>query len=495
MPELLSPVPAADLVDPALAALPEHRPDLAAVVSAGRLVVVLDDDPTGTQTVRDLPVLTRWEDDDLRWALAQGTPGFFVLTNTRSLAAADAAARVREIATACRRVAAETGRDLVLTSRGDSTLRGHFPLETDVLQDEARAVGQPADAVLLVPAYLEAGRVTVEGVHWVADAAGTATPAGATDFARDATFGYTSSALPGWVEEKSGGAVPADRVLVVTLDDLRRGGVTRVAALLRSATGGQVVAADAVRDDDLRVLAAAVLAAEAAGSRFVYRCGPSFVRARLDLPAADPLPDDRLHPHGGHGLVVVGSHVPLTTRQLDGLRAQDAPAELEVDLDHVHDTAWLDDLAVRVADALATGTVVLRTERALRTGADRDDSLAIARDVSAAVVHVVRAAVQRTAPAFVVAKGGITSSDVATEALGIRRAWVQGAMLPGIVSLWRAVDGLLPGTPYVVFAGNVGDDTSLARVVGRLTAASHRSVRTSSRPAQHSDEGDDGVGA
>ena len=36
-------------------------------------LVVLDDDPTGTQTVRDLPVLTRWTVDDIRWALQQGT--------------------------------------------------------------------------------------------------------------------------------------------------------------------------------------------------------------------------------------------------------------------------------------------------------------------------------------------------------------------------------------------------------------------------------------
>lgn len=70
--------------------------------------------------------------------------------------------------------------------------------------------------------------------------------------------------------------------------------------------------------------------------------------------------------------------------------------------------------------------------------------------------------------AFVLAKGGITSSDVATEALAIDRAWIRGSLLPGIVSLWEPVSGPAKGLPYVVFAGNVGDEHSLADVTDRL---------------------------
>ena len=58
-------------------------------IRASRRLVVLDDDPTGTQCIADLPVLTRWEVPDLRWALQQPTTGFFVLTNTRSLSEAE----------------------------------------------------------------------------------------------------------------------------------------------------------------------------------------------------------------------------------------------------------------------------------------------------------------------------------------------------------------------------------------------------------------------
>ena len=70
---------------------------------------------------------------------------------------------------------------------------------------------------------------------------------------------------------------------------------------------------------------------------------------------------------------------------------------------------------------------------------------------------------------FVVAKGGITASDVAARGLSIRRAMVRGTVLPGIVSLWEPVDGPARGIPFVVFAGNVGGPEALADVVDTLS--------------------------
>ncbi len=110
----------------------------------------------------------------------------------------------------------------------------------------------------------------------------------------------------------------------------------------------------------------------------------------------------------------------------------------------------------------------MQTSRKLVTGADADASLELSRAVSTAVVEVVRGIIERTVPRFVLAKGGITSSDVAARGLEIRHAVAVGPMLPGIVSLWVAQDGPAAGIPYVVFPGNVGDETSLTTVVARL---------------------------
>jgi uncharacterized protein YgbK (DUF1537 family) len=417
-----------------------------------RRVVVLDDDPTGTQTVHDLPVLTRWTVDDIRWALDQDTAGFFVLTNTRSLPPDAAAARNREVVQACLAVDPD---GLVFASRGDSTLRGHYPLETDVIGSLV-----PVDSVLLVPAYIDAGRVTVNGVHYVRGGV----PVAETEFAKDATFGYRSSRLAEWVEEKSAGRIGRDDVTELTLDTIRSAPTEDLAAALT----GPVIAVDAETDADLRTVVRAVSAAEAAGKRFVYRVGPSFVRARLGQEATAPISDERLAGlvGDGHGLVVVGSHVGLTSRQLDVLTRRRRPRTVEIDV-----RAVLADPDAAVADAVAEAAldeslVVLSTSRELVTGADEAASLDIARRVSAALTRATREICARHRPAYVIAKGGITSADIATEALGIDRAWARGSLLPGIVSLWEAQSGL----PYIVFARNVGDDESLADVVDRLEA-------------------------
>jgi uncharacterized protein YgbK (DUF1537 family) len=452
--------------------------EVAARISGGPRLVVLDDDPTGTQTVADIPVLTSWTVDDLRWALRQDSTAFFVLTNTRSLSPEDAAARNREVVRALHEASAAEDTGYVLASRGDSTLRGHFPLETDVLAEQLTELGVGApDGVVLVPAYIEAGRLTVGSCHWMRTADGLL-PVGASEFARDATFGYRSSSLPEWVEEKTGGRVPADEVLRITLDDLRGGGPAHTARLLSSLCDGRTAVVDAVCDDDLRVLALALAEAEASGTRLLYRVGPSFVRARAGQAgraALTPAELGRLRRDAPYGLIAVGSHVSLTTRQLDRLRERGGIAEYELDvavlLDEERRDAHIAEVVAEAADALDSADVVIRTSRTLVTGADADDSLAISRRVSAALVEVVRRVSAVHRPAFVVAKGGITSSDTATHGLRIRRAWARGTLLPGIVSVWEPVDGPAAGIPYIVFAGNVGGADALADALALLRSA------------------------
>lgn len=447
---------------------------VAAAVRDAPKLVVLDDDPTGTQTVRDVPVLTRWTLDDLGWALRQGGPGFFVLTNTRSLPPEGAAARNREVAEAALAAAAAEGVGIAFASRGDSTLRGHYPLETDVLAEVLAEHGIEVDGTVLAPAYLDAGRVTLDGIHWLRTADGLL-PVAESEYARDATFGYRSSRLADWVEERSAGRILRDRVGTVTLAELRDPDRSGVDGRLTALADRAVLVADAVSDDDLLALALAAVRAERIGRHLLYRVGPSFVRARLGQGSSDPIPDERLAGLVGRsstGLVVVGSHVGLTGRQLGRLLAARDCLALELDVESVlrPDAVGphLDELVAAAVAGLGARLVVLSTSRALRRGADEGDSLRIAARVAGALTEVVGRVVAARRPSFVLAKGGITSSDVATKALHIDRAWVRGSLLPGIVSLWEAASGPAAGLPYIVFAGNVGDDSSLVDVVARL---------------------------
>ena len=209
------------------------------------------------------------------------------------------------------------------------------------------------------------------------------------------------------------------------------------------------------------------------GLSSLLRIGPPYLRAHIGQPIAEPVTADRIEfANDRGGLVVVGSHVPLTTAQLAALQA-DRPetATVELDVRSLIDERRDQHLAQQadaVARAIERGTVIVHTSRELVTGHDGEASLDIARRVSAGLVELVARVLELAPPRFVIAKGGITSSDVASEALQIRRARVVGPMLPGIVSLWQPQVGPAVGIPYVVFAGNVGTEHSLSLVVRTL---------------------------
>jgi uncharacterized protein YgbK (DUF1537 family) len=465
-----------------LSEFPESRPVDPAVIADGlrrspRVLIVLDDDPTGTQSVADLPVLARWEVEDFEWALDTEAPAIYVLTNSRSFDPQTAARINREVVTSAVTAARARGIRPVFASRGDSTLRGHFPLEPDVIAATLVELGEPhVDGVVLVPAFPDAGRVTVGGVHgMVAD--GEFTPVGDTEFAQDSTFGYRSSRLADWVEEKCEGRISAVDVVELTLDVVRAG-AQRVAESLSTAPPGTVFAADVVTEDDLRQLALGLESAEADGRSFIYRVGPPFVRARIGQVPRSPLVIDRPDAESGAargGLIVVGSHVGLTSRQLAHLtehRPDAVIVELDVPsiLDESRAQSAVDDAVARVVAALVEGDVIVHSSRTVIRTDDPDESLAISRKVSDALVAVVSSTLAVRPPRFVIAKGGITSSDVASRGLSIRRAMVRGSLFPGIVSVWEPAEGPATGIPYIVFAGNVGSDTTLTEAVGKLSA-------------------------
>jgi uncharacterized protein YgbK (DUF1537 family) len=447
-----------------------------ALADAGRRIAVLDDDPTGSQTVHGVDVVTVFEPDELAAGLAAAGSTCFILTNTRSLPEADAVTLNTRIGRMLFELADRLDAPIGVVSRSDSTLRGHVIAEVRALDAARRqATGRGFDGVLLAPTYLEAGRFTAGNLHW-ARVGTDVLPVSETEFAGDATFGYAASDLREFVAEKSGGAIGPGEVASLTLDDIRLGGPARVAEVLAGVTGGGFVAVNAVAYADLEVVVLGLLDAEAAGRSFLCRTGPSFVQVLAGLDPRDPLEASDIWPAGrpgGHGLVVVGSHVGLTSRQVAVARDRGRLAEVELDVAAVADPArrggHVTEATRRVLSALADSDALLVTSRDLRRGRDAAESLEISRRVSIAVADVVRGALPAR-PAWVVAKGGITSHDVAVRGLGIRRATVLGQLFPGLVSVFRPVDAApeVVGTPYVVFAGNVGDETALASVIDRF---------------------------
>jgi uncharacterized protein YgbK (DUF1537 family) len=453
----------------ALPSLPAQSPAAAirAAVAANpaHKLIVLDDDPTGTQTVYDVPVLTTWDIDALKAEFARESACFYLLTNSRSLAPEAARALNLELARNLQTAAGQC--TFTVVSRSDSTLRGHFPLETDAL---AEVLG-PFDATFVVPYFEAGGRYTIDDVHYVAEG-DRLVPAAETPFARDASFGYAKSNLREWIEEKSAGRIRASEVQSLSIEELR-GPPASVGERLRGLPKGAYCVVNAAHPRDVEQFAMAVIAAERAGRRYLFRSAAQLVCARLGLEPRPPLGARELNlPAGGAGLIVVGSYVPKTTEQLQrllGEKGRRVAIELSVEalLDRGARDTELARARAAMHDGLCTGTdVVIFTSRRLVTGGDAERSLDLGRQVSDALVALVHGLEVR--PRYLVAKGGITSSDLATRGLGVHRAMVRGQILPGVPVWETGQETRFPGLSYVVFPGNVGGLESLADVWKKL---------------------------
>jgi len=437
--------------------------------------VVIDDDPTGSQVVHDIEAVFGTDPDSVRAGMLAGGGVCFVLTNSRSLPEAEAVAATEAVAeTVLAQAPAGRAR---LVSRGDSTLRGHVFAEVEALQRvRERMSGRRHDAVLFVPAFPQAGRTTVGGIHR-ASVDGVDVPVSETEFARDATFGYRSSRMTEFVEEVSGGRISAADVLHLDLDDVRQGPL-RVAELI-GAAAGRWVTADALEPSDLEAIADGARIVEDSGATIVYRVGPGIVPSVLGIDGVHAVePAELTRPTGPivQGLVVVGSHTALTSRQVALARSVHDLQVLELDVPaYVRDVddrdALLRDLTDRLATALRTGPTMLITSRERMDADTPEASLALARLISSAVSSLVAGVLQVVTPGWVVLKGGITSHDVALHGLGASRARVLGQVFPGQIGVFRAETGPLEGGSFVVFPGNVGTDAALVDTITLLQAS------------------------
>lgn len=434
-----------------------------------RKIVILDDDPTGTQTVHGLPVLTSWSVQALKQELLNPGPGFFILTNSRSLNRQKACILGMEIGMNLKMAAKLAKIKPMVISRSDSTLRGHFPHEVDAV---ARAMGDEDLPYLIFPFFPEGGRFTIDDIHYVAEG-NELIPAAQTPYAKDAAFGFTRSNLKEWVAEKTKGRILADAVTSVSLIDIRRGGPERVCDVLSGVKNGTACIVNAASYGDVEVVVAGLIKAGEKGKHFLYRTAAAFVRVmtgvapKLEFLSREELVSDS----SSGGLFVVGSYVPKTTAQVTALIEETdiVPIEIHVEklLDQEGASPEKDRVIGIVNDRLEQGKdVVIFTSRAIVTGLDAKTSLNIGQVVSDSLIRIVRGLAHQ--PRYLLAKGGITSSDIATKGLGVKRAMVIGQVMPG-VPVWKlGEDSQYPGMSYIIFPGNVGDDHALVAIQEKL---------------------------
>ena len=438
-------------------------------------LVVLDDDPTGVQTVHDISVYTDWSIESIRQGFAEENKVFYILTNSRGMTAAETTEVHREIARNVARAAHESGRPYLILSRSDSTLRGHYPLETKLLKEGMEADGFSIDGEVLCPFFRDGGRFTIGNIHYVRQG-DSLIPAAQTEFARDRTFGYSHSRIPEYIEEKTGGEYKAESVTCISLEELRAIDLEGITKKLVSVNGFNKVCVNAVDECDLKVFSTALYRAMKQGKTFMFRTAAGLVKVMGGISSIPLLErSDMVKTQTANGgVIVVGSHTQKTTAQLEELLKLNDVVPVEFDSNKVldGDEAFYQEVARCVAEEekiiLSGKTPVCYTCRKLLTleNDTRESALVRSVKISDGVQRLV--ADLKVTPAFVVAKGGITSADVGTKALHVKRALVLGQIMPGIPVWKTGEESRFPEIPYVIFPGNVGDDQTLALAVKKL---------------------------
>lgn len=432
-------------------------------------IIVLDDDPTGSQTVHSCLLLLKWDVETLTLGLQDAAPIFFVLTNTRSLTPEAAKAVTAEVCENLKLALAKTHTpNFLLVSRSDSTLRGHYPVETDAI---AQQLG-PFDAHFLTPAFFEGGRVTLDSTHYI-ESDGKRTATHDTEFAKDSVFGYSTSYLPDYVAEKTKGKIPASQVERFLLDDIRQGSLAR----LMNLHDNQCVAVDSQQQSDLDKFAEDLIAAAAQGKKFLFRSAASLLTALAKLPP-QPTPPEEMNriTRSSSGTIIIGSHVKKTTQQLQKLLEVPGIKGIELDVARLkenpetsHD-ALLQEVTNQIEQIHTSGqTPAVYTSREELTFSNAQTRLAFGEAVSTLLMDIVKSLPSDIG--FLISKGGITSNDTLSKGLSLTSARLLGQVIPGVSIVTTAADHpQFANLPVVLFPGNVGDDDGLALAYQRLAS-------------------------
>jgi uncharacterized protein YgbK (DUF1537 family) len=402
-------------------------------------MVVLDDDPTGIQTVHGCLLITRWDEESVRLGFQDSEPFFYILTNTRAMTREDAEQVTREAMEMVVKVNQDYGYHLIIVSRSDSCLRGHFPLETDVMRQCLVEHGYSVyEKTPFCPAFIEAGRVTIDGIHYMRDGK-QLIPVSQTEFAHDNVFAYHTSILTEYIKEK--GANPDDYEIVdaESYDELYRFARHLTSDILPQTS-------------DLRPHPSAI----------VIRSSSSLPKAISGI-SDQPLLDRSILKQAGVACFVVGSHVRKTTQQLEQLLQTEGTCAIEVDVQRILDDA--DGLMMETLDTMSQIveqglTPVVYTSRQEIRLEDADQRQLLGQQVSDFLVDIVYRL--PFTPSYLVGKGGITSHDILTKGLGIRSARVLGQVVPSVPCVMAA------HFPYIIFPGNVGNEQSLREVYLKL---------------------------
>jgi D-threonate/D-erythronate kinase len=421
-------------------------------------VLVVADDPTGANATG-----ARFARAGLTTASVTAADAVAGVVGTHDVVVTSTSSRHVEPGEAARRVEAAieaTGPVALVVKRTDTTLRGNVGSELAAALRRIRD-RHPEARALFVPAFPEAGRITVGGLQLVDGVAVARSPAG-----RDHLTPVTSSRVADIVRQQTDLVVRE-----VHLDVVQDEEEVLVRALGQDGDDvADVLVVDATDRRDLSAIArAAARCVEEHGAHWlVVDPGPFGPELAIALglgavPAAEP--GEAATPADSPPLLVVAGSVTRATR------------EQLVALEHVHDATFLDlDVAsFEERDVVRELTGLLAAARpgavvGVRTAASEDQVVTLDRDIAERVPARLGAIVHEVLEQCDVGGLYLTGGDVTVGVLGGLGGSgiaIDDEVLPLAVT-GRVVGGPHEGLRVVTKGGLIGDVMAAVTCVDAL---------------------------
>ncbi len=435
--------------------------------------VVIDDDPTGSQTVHDCLLLLKWDCSTLVKGFESKSNLFFILANTRSLSENDAKLTIEEICKNLKTVITSQAyeEEIIFISRGDSTLRGHNFLEPIALDS---CLG-PFDATFHIPAFIEGKRFTINGSHFV-----DKTPISQTIFAKDKIFGYETSNVKNLLFQQSKSQINFEDIQNLLLSDIEMLNDKEnniVFQTLKNLKNNKHVIVDVENYSQLKKFSL-VIKKLIKQKKFLFRTAASFISSiseksfsqseiffsnlRIRNKEKSFLP----------GLIIVGSYVELSTIQLNNLLdiGDCNPVELDVfeffkiissDNNQKRINLFKNKFLKEIRFSFEKGkTPVLFTSRKFMS-LDASELFNFYNLLACFIAELV--ADLKYEIGYLISKGGITTNLILSKGLNADYVYLEGQILTGIsVVTYNLKNG--EKLPIVTHPGNIGTKDSLVDI-------------------------------
>ncbi len=434
-------------------------------------IIVIDDDPTGSQSVHDCLLLLNWNYQTLLEGLRSNSNLLFILANTRSLSEKEVKVRLKEICNNLYKISLDENLqdNLIFVSRGDSTLRGHNFLEPYLIN---KYLG-PFDATFHIPAFLEANRITIDGKHFV-----DGIPAHKTTFAKDNIFGYETNDLKKLLYKKSRSKIKLKNIK--KLNFIEESSFSELKKFMENLKNNTHVIVDIERFSQLEKFSE-IIRELINQKKFLFRTAASFLKTisvtknnKKDNFYYSQLRIRDKRNHFLPGLIIIGSHTEISTNQFKKLVELNTFEAIELDVEEFHEIHVLKEnrtkiiqfkknILEKIREAIKNSFIpIIFTSRKVKIFEDELEQMDFYNSLSFLISQIVSDIKYEIG--YLISKGGITSNTILNSSFNIDYVYLEGQICNGISLVKAKLVHKNNELPIITFPGNLGHDCSLVDV-------------------------------